>query len=242
MDQDSRFRYGEHPSQFGEFQTPRATPRGLVVIIHGGYWQQQYGLELGRPLAEALLAEGLATWNIEYRRVGGDGGVPQTLDDVHNAIEKVAEIPAAADLPVVTLGHSAGGQLAAWAAGRAQLGREVTVPVGGVISQAGLLDLATAYDDNLGGGATRAFVGDRDNVTVADPLQQLPIQVPVRCVHSPDDALVPISQSTAYVAAAVDAGTDAELVEVSGDHFAHLDTGSDVWAVTLDHLNTLLGD
>jgi pimeloyl-ACP methyl ester carboxylesterase len=66
--------------------------------------------------------------------------------------------------------------------------------------------------------------------TDVDPLHQVPLDVPVWCVHGGADADVPISQSEAYVAAATDAGARAELVRVQGDHFVVIDVTSDAWS------------
>jgi acetyl esterase/lipase len=211
-------------------------PRGVVVVIHGGFWKAAYDLSLGRPLAADLVEKGWAALNIEYRRVGpassgGGGGVPATLDDVRAAIGTLDD--RGLDLTrVVTLGHSAGGHLAAWA------GHAIDA-VTHVISQAGVLDLVAADRDGLGGGAVQAFLGhpateaDAD----ADPTQQLPLDVPVWCVHATDDDIVPISQSRDYVAAATAAGAQAELVEVAGDHFVVIDPATDAWARTLELLD-----
>jgi acetyl esterase/lipase len=229
-------RYGEDPSQLVELTVPDATPRGVVVVIHGGFWRSAYDLSLGRPLAADLVARGWAALNIEYRRVGpadagGGGGVPATLEDVRAAIATLE----AGDLDltrVVTLGHSAGGHLAAWAGG-------AVGTVTHVISQAGVLDLVAADRDGLGDGAVRAFLGHRPGPddAAADPRQQLPLEVPLWCVHGTDDDIVPISQSVGYVAAATAAGAQAELVEVSGDHFVVIDLQSDAWARTLEILD-----
>src|SRR3954464_3235570 len=86
-----RIRYGGHPSQHVELTLPDGMPRGVVVVIHGGFWKAAYDLSLGRPLAADLAGRGWAVLNIEYRRVGpddsgGGGGVPQTLDDVRAAV------------------------------------------------------------------------------------------------------------------------------------------------------------
>ena len=63
-------RYGDDPSQFAELTLPDGTPRGVVVVIHGGFWKAAYDLSLGRPLAADLVENGWAALNIEYRRVG----------------------------------------------------------------------------------------------------------------------------------------------------------------------------
>jgi acetyl esterase/lipase len=224
-------RYGDDPSQLVELTLPDGTPRGVVVVIHGGFWKSAYDLSLGRPLATDLVAKGWAALNMEYRRVGNGGGVPETLDDVRAAIATLDDQQL--DLTrVITLGHSAGGHLAAWAGGAVDV-------VTHVISQAGVLDLVAADQEGLGGGAAPAFLGHPagpDDAAV-DPQQQLPLDVPVWCVHGTDDTIVPISQSQGYVAAATAAGAQAELVEVAGDHFVVIDPETDAWARTLEVLD-----
>lgn len=233
--------YGEDPSQFGELTLPSGAPRGVVVVVHGGFWFAQYDLSLGRPLAASLVDAGWAAWNLEYRRVGDGGGVPATLDDVAAGIDKLRDLDL--DLStVITLGHSAGGHLAAWAASRGRFEQwSGGVDVTAVVSQAGVLDLQQGYDDGLGGGAVEAFLGHAPGPddAPADPQQQLPLDVPLWCVHGTDDPIVPISQSRDYVTAATDAGAQAELVEVAGDHFVLIDSTSDAWTKTLAVLDTL---
>lgn len=85
-----RISYGDHPSQFGELTLPTGGPRAVVVVVHGGFWRQRRDLALGRPLAADLAADGYAAWNIEYRRVGGDGGWTATFDDVAAALDLLA--------------------------------------------------------------------------------------------------------------------------------------------------------
>jgi acetyl esterase/lipase len=229
----TRITYGDDASQFVELTRPAGPPRGVVVVIHGGFWKAAYDLSLGRPLATSLAAEGCAALNIEYRRVGNGGGVPQTLDDVRAAIGTLQQQDL--DLAiVVTLGHSAGGHLAAWAGGRVQ-------GVTHVISQAGVLDLLTGDREGLGGGAVQAFLGHPAGPgdVEADPTQHLPLTVPVWCVHGADDPIVPVSQSREYVAAATDAGATAELVEVAGDHFVVIDPAAEAWRSTLAILDRI---
>jgi acetyl esterase/lipase len=233
-----RIAYGEDPSQFADLSLPSGTPRGVVVVIHGGFWKSAYDLTLGQPLAADLVDRGWAALNVEYRRVGpadsgGGGGVPQTLDDVRAAIATLEGTDL--DLTrVVTLGHSAGGHLAAWA-GHAVPG------VTHVISQAGVLDLVAADRAGLGSGAVESFLGHPAGPGDADvdPAQQLPLGVPVWCVHGTDDPIVPISQSVDYVEAATAAGARAELIEVSGDHFVVIDPGSEAWARTVEILDAI---
>ena len=235
-------RYGDDPSQFGELSLPDGTPRGVVVVIHGGFWKAQYDLSLGRPLAGSLVEEGWAAWNLEYRRVGpaegGGGGAPQTFDDVAAGIDRLAGVDGLDTSVVITLGHSAGGHLATWAAGRS----DARCPgdrcgLAGGSARPGprrpRRASAAARSDALLGHP--AGPGD----AAYDPAQQLPLAVPVRCVHGTGDVVVPIDQSRGYVEAATAAGADATLSEVEGDHFVVVDPDSDAWARTLALLDGL---
>ena len=231
-----RITYGSDPSQFAELHRPGGgASRGVVVVIHGGFWKSAYDLTLGTPLAADLAARGWTAWNIEYRRVGNGGGTPETFDDVAAAIDALAEVPDLDLSTVVTLGHSAGGHLAVWAAGRPDPGVAVTH----AISQAGVLDLVMSDRTGLGGGAAAALLGHPAGRRDAawDPQQQIPIDVPVWCVHGIDDAIVPLGQSEGYVVDATAAGAQAEIVRVEGDHFVVIDPGSEAWAAQLEILD-----
>ncbi|MFC7725677.1 alpha/beta hydrolase family protein [Nocardioides sp. GCM10028917] len=237
-----RITYGDDPSQWVDLHVPAGgASRGLVVVLHGGFWKAQYGADYGAPLAEDLVARGWTVANVEYRRVGNGGGFPATLDDVHTAIGAVA---ADAPGPVVTLGHSAGGHLATWAGARLRLARWADGPaLTHVVSQAGVPDLRAAVADDLGDGAALAFLGDPDpdaaTYEQADPLTQVPLDVPVWAVHARDDDTVPFSQAEAYVDAATAAGAEATLVEVTGGHFGVIDTDSDAWTACVEVLDSI---
>ncbi len=224
-DQTEVVRYGDDVDQFGELTRPVGDPRGLVIVVHGGFWKPEFGIEYGRPLVPSLLEAGWAVWVIEYRRGTGAG---DTLDDVRAAIDAA---PVETDL-VVGLGHSAGGHLVTWAAAGGGLTH--------VVSQAGVLDLRAADRAGLGSGAVQTFLGHRPGPDDAgiDPIQQVPLDVPVWCVHGTDDTIVPISQSTSYVEAATAAGAAAELIEVEGDHFAVIDPDTAAWSRQLELLDS----
>lgn len=230
-------RYGKHPDQF--FEVTRAAGgadavRGVAVVIHGGFWQSVYDLSLGRPLAKDLARRGWHAVNLEYRRVGSGGGRPQTFDDVAAGIDAIADTGLPTER-VVAFGHSAGGHLAVWAAGRS----DAAVRLAGAVSQAGVLDLVAAR--GLGNGAVESLMGGDPSRAWApyDPQQQLPLDVPVRCVHAPDDPLVPIAQSINYVKAATAAGADATLTRVTGGHFDLIDPRADAWASCVSALNSI---
>lgn len=227
-------------------RTGSGVPVGTVVVIHGGFWQQQFDLTYFEPFAKAAAGRGWDVASLEYRRVGGGGGYPETFDDVAAGIDALADWLRTPD--VVTLGHSAGGHLAVWAAGRPALeGTAWSAPavaIGTAISLAGVLDLQASHDELLGNGAADELMGgppDGSTWPLADPTSRIPLGVPVRCVHAPDDDLVPISQSQDYVDRATAAGADATLTEVSGGHFAATEPGTPAASTLLDVLDAAAG-
>jgi acetyl esterase/lipase len=241
-----RLTYGQDPSQFGLLSRPVGPVRGVVVVIHGGFWKAQYGVEYAQPLAADLARRGWAAYAPEYRRVGNGGGYPETFDDVHAAMQRLAEPELDLDLSsgVVVIGHSAGGHLALWSAARQRFRRwsEGAVPVRAVLSQAGVADLASAHAASLGSAAVETFVGPPGpRYDRVDPIRQVPLDVPVWCVHAPDDDTVPIDQSASYVAATEAAGGTATLLEVDGGHFGVIDPTSPAWQAQLDVLESLAG-
>ena len=236
----TRHRYGADPSQFGELYRPDGTSQGTIVVIHGGFWRAAYDLSLGRPLATDLVARGYTVWNLEYRRVGIGGGWPHTFDDVAAGIDQLAELDVDTSA-VVAIGHSAGGHLATWAAGRPKLadgapGAHPRVAVTGVVSQAGVLDLVGCAEHRVGASAAPDLMGGMpadlpDRYRLADPRAAIPLPVPVMCVHARADENVPYSQSVDYVAAAGRAGAQAWLETVPGDHFTVIDPTAPAWRV-----------
>ena len=114
----TRHVYGAHPDQWADLYLPdRRAETGVAVVIHGGFWRSRYDASLGAPLAAALADRGYAAWNLEYRRVGAGGGYPETLHDVAAGIDLLRTVDGLDLSRVVPIGHSAGGQLAVWAAG-----------------------------------------------------------------------------------------------------------------------------
>src|SRR5580658_7002152 len=85
---DERIAYGDAPQQFGDLRLPKGAGPGaqafpVAIVIHGGYWRSAYGLEHIGHLCAALTRAGVATWSLEYRRIGNaGGGWPSTGEDV----------------------------------------------------------------------------------------------------------------------------------------------------------------
>ena len=172
-------RYGDAPQQFVELRVPEGDgPFPVIVFIHGGFWRNLYDASLSHAQAADARTHGYATWNIEYRRVGDDGGgYPGTLDDVAAAIDALARVDAPLDLErVVVVGHSAGGHLAFWVG---QRDNPVVTPKL-VVGQAPVADLANSLD--LGRGAVEAFMGGSpDTIPEAYDVADLPAGCRSRC-------------------------------------------------------------
>lgn len=230
----------DHPDQYGVLGIPDSDPVGIAVLVHGGFWLAEYGAGLMDAMASDLRERGWATWNVEYRRVGDGGGFPATFEDVAAAFDKVPTLGLGSDLPVVSIGHSAGGHLAVWAASR-----NAKTPGGSprwtpdrTISLSGVLDLTSAVDQDLGGGAAIGLMGTTPTETaasyaLADPCELVPARGTVLAVHAEDDDIVPADQSSTYVTLDTAAGGDARLVTVPGGHFDLIDPRSDAWREVL---------
>ncbi len=241
-------RYGPHRSQRADLYLPLgAGPHPVMVTIHGGSWHKRYGRVAMRGLAADLLRRGWAVWNIEYRRLGGDGGGwPSTFDDVADAIDHLRTLDAPLDLDSVSfLGHSAGGHLALWAAARASIppgapGSGPAVLPTRVVGQAAVCDLAGAYRYWRGEVVHELVGGSPEQVperyAVADPLQLPPLEIPVLLVHGTADRIVSVKPARRYAKRAQDAGRTVALIEIdgpAGSHRAHVDPRGQAWtAVT----------
>ncbi len=214
-----RHNYGDDPSQYGVLYGEGP----VAVLIHGGFWRDRYDLTLMDALAEDLAARGWAAWNIEYRRLGSGGGVPNTLDDVSAAIDFLDTLPVDRSR-VVTIGHSAGGHLAAWAATR----EDPRVAVTQVVSQAGVLDLARASELGLSDHVVDEFL-DGHPTSVASPIERLPLGVPALLTHGGLDEIVPVEISTRFA----NASGATLIVEPDEDHFGHIDPANPLWKAVL---------
>ena len=241
-------RYGPDPQQVADLRVPEAPgPHRMVVLIHGGFWKNQWTRDLMDGLAVDLRSQGLATLNVEYRRLGSAGGWPNTALDVATAIDQIAEVQHA-DIDVSrvsVVGHSAGGLLALWAAGRHQLtdgpGADPRVSPALAVGLAPVSDMAFAQAHDLGDGAADAFLASAHEHTnlyrSSSPIDMLPLSTPQLIVHGSEDDAVPVSMSDGYVEAARILGDEVEFYRLeSTDHMELIDPHSDAWRQTKEFL------
>ncbi|MGA9040611.1 MAG: alpha/beta hydrolase [Terriglobales bacterium] len=230
---DARLAYGTDPNQFGELRLPKDSkgPFPIVLNIHGGFWRSKYDLAPTGHLCAALTAKGLATWNLEYRRVGNHGGGwPGTFEDVRGGYRFLSTLAAKYNLDLtktLAMGHSAGGQLALCLAGHEP-------SVKRVISLAGVVDLPQALDLHLGDNAVSEFLGGTpkdvpEHYHEADPMQ-LRIAATQWLIHGAADDTVPSYLSRNYTQQKKTHGEDVHYLEIStAAHLDLIDPHSPAW-------------
>jgi len=230
-DPDRRVPYGPDPNQFVDIRTPGGKgPHPVVFFIHGGYWRAKYDLSYAGHLCAALAKAGIATWNVEYRRVGNPGGGwPGTFEDVRAAYRSLQNRAGGLDLKrVCVAGHSAGGQLALCLAA---FEKSITR----VFSLAGVLDLRRGWELHLSNDAVSEFLGGSpaevpEHYREASPADRSIPQAVQKLIHGTADDSVPYEISKGYADTKKTSGENVELVTLPGvDHFQIVDPGSPIW-------------
>lgn len=258
---DYRLTYGDDANQFGELRLPAGPgPHPVIVLIHGGCWKAEYAtLRDLAPMGDALKRDGIATWNIEYRRLGQPGGGwPGTYLDVAHAIDHLRQISSKYGLDlkhVVVLGHSAGGHLAMWSGTRQNLPKNSPLylrkplPLAGVINLAGTIDMSQniahmeseckdAVVTGMLGGSPES-VPDRFKQASASAL--LPLRVPQILIWGERDNFIPRPLAEKYVSEAVRAGDRTQLIIVPAvGHFETASPASSAWPSVRKAIRSLL--
>lgn len=260
-----RIAYGSDPLEFGELRVPAGRgPHPVVVIVHGGCWSAKLGnldaravsLDLLHPLAAAFAEMGIATWNLEYRRLGNaGGGWPGTFDDVARGADHLRRIARENRLDlnrVVAMGHSSGGHLAMWLAARSKIPRTSQLYAKNPLRLKGVVDLDGPPDlkatlpmqvpvcgapviVNLMGGTPEE---QPQRYREASPAEMLPLGVRQEIFAGRMFA----AQTPAYEEAAKRAGdTVHAVVMAQAGHFVFLDPGSAAWPEVVKSTRALLG-
>jgi acetyl esterase/lipase len=227
---DARIAYGPEPLQFGDLRVPPGQgPFPLTLVLHGGYWQAIYNLIHTGHMCEALRDAGIASWNLEYRCLGVPGGEwPAAAEDLELALAHRDQLPFAHDSRTVLVGHSAGGQLALWAAKRTGLP---------VVALAPVSDLRDAVERRGPESAPARFMA-AEHFADGSPLELLPLGARQIVIHGEADDDVPHSMSVRYVEAAQG---EAELVSLpQTGHFEPIDPQAPAFAQTLAAIQRLL--
>ena len=277
--------YGSAPSQYVElFLPPGRGPFPVVLLVHGGCWLQEFqGITQMRNLAGALMAHGIATWNVEYRRARGargelgaaGGGWPGTLQDVAMGIDQGGGYPgtyhdaaAALDLLIaeaaahdldtqrlVAMGHSAGGHLAQWLAGRrvlpksSPLYRAHAFAVKQVIALGSFGDLrnrASSLKSTCGVDAAQLTglpsAARPDVYSDTSPAELMPNGSTTVLINGALDTISPPHTAADYAARALQAGdTVSTLVLPQASHYDEVAASSAAWTLILPVIRQALG-
>ncbi|MEO6724010.1 MAG: alpha/beta hydrolase [Blastocatellia bacterium] len=255
---DQRIAYGKDEFQFGELRLPKtAGPHPIAIVIHGGCWSSQYGLGYMGHVSAALAEAGIATWNIEYRRVGNaGGGWPGTFEDAAKAADYLREVAdqnykSLLDLNrVIAVGHSAGGHLALLLGARPQFKKDNPyyspnpLKLLGVVSLAGITDLrkvGTACDKEVIQLMNGEAKEKAASYNLASPIELLPLGVRQKIIQGGADNIIPMAMATDYVEAAKKKKDDAELIALKdADHFSLVDPKSLAWPTVQEAVLSLV--
>ncbi len=230
--------YGDGPQQFGELRLPTGEgPFPMVVLIHGGCWQNAFDYVYMTRLGAWFADHGVACWTIEYRRLGDDGGGwPGTFLDVAHAADFVRQLALSHPIDanrIIAAGHSAGGHLALWLASRqklpplSELFAKDPVRIHGVLGLAAITDLAKyrhgpagschASVEPLLGGTEERFP---QRYAETSPSQRLPLGLPQVFIQGERDPIVDPASVRSYIDEAKKAGDPVTLLAVpSVGHF-----------------------
>lgn len=228
--------YGDDPDQWSRCRISHDEKCGTAILVHGGYWREQYTADLMTPIAEDLARRGWATVNVEYRR-GPQAVWPTPLEDVRSACTAAHSWAQARGVagPLIGIGHSVGGQLALLAG----------APLGGVVALAPVTDVLSTFAQDLGEGAALEYFGATptqapSRYVEASPISQLPIGRPTLLVHGADDSRVPVQHTLSYLEASLESGdsVSAEILDQLG-HLDAIDPGAEHWASVVAWMDRL---
>ncbi len=232
----------------------RKGPYPVVVVIHGGCWYSEYDLSQVANFSASLTRLGVATWNLEYRRIGNPGaGWPGTFSDVSGGTDHLRVLARSYPLDlkrVIVIGHSAGGQLALWLAARSRLPKNSPLyannplPLRGIVSLAGITDLRR-YRPNCGDAVNKLLGGAPEEVPrryqQTSPKELLPLKVGQRLIHGALDEIVPVDFSRDYEVAARKKGDRVRLTIVANaGHFDLIAPQSSAWPAVEEAVRSLL--
>lgn len=256
--------YGEGALQFGELRVPAGKgPHPVVVIVHGGCWVSKLGnrpasaisLDALRPMAAELEAKGIASWNLEYRRLGNEGGGwPGSFTDVGRGADYLRKLSQAHGLDlsrVIAAGHSAGGHFALWLAGRRRLRQDSELYTKDPLQLRGVLNLDGPGDlkstiplaQPICGAPviTQLFEGEAaekpERYRDGSPVELLPFGIPQE--HFIGRMFASIAP--AFDAAAKKSGDKVKsTIHPNGGHFGWIDPKSEEWPAVMAAIERLL--
>jgi acetyl esterase/lipase len=233
-------KYGDNEYQEGDLYIPGKKPIAVICLFHGGFWRMPYDREQLTPISIDFAEKGFVVWNIEYRRIGADGGGWHgTLDDAIASINHLVLLKEKYDLldlsKIIIVGHSAGGHLAVWCAKQVEsaiAGSVSSIKPYAVVGLAPIIDIEKAFIAGTGNNAVSALLNSSpsehtERYTLYSPIRMLPIGVRQLIIHGNRDEYLPVEWSRDYVTSSRDAGDSIDYIEiVDGEHMDYLDPNS----------------
>ncbi len=254
---DFRISYGEDPLQFGDLRLPKSGKlRPVAIIIHGGCYLSQFDIKHVGKFAQKITEMGIATWTLEYRRIGDEGGGwPGTFQDIVNGSNHLYSIAKKHSLDlnnVIVIGHSAGGHLALWLGSSEAKDPDNLLNVRNLVKLKGILALAASTDlqrrfddgdcDNVIGkliGGKPSDVPERYRLT--SPIEMSVIKVPQILVVGANDTKARIEENDEYFNARKNTTDDIELIKANGSaHFELIDPNSSTWKIIEESIISLV--
>lgn len=244
--------YGDDPLQFGELRLPEGEgPFPVVVYLHGGCWMSEYDIAHSRVLTAALPRAGIATWSLEYRRIGDPGGAwPGTFEDAEAGYAYLSELVDTYSLDperVIISGHSAGGHLALWIAQRIEEQQpDGVIRPRGVLGLAPAPDLEFLYEHETCGQAAGQLMGGSpeeypDRYAYGSVAKRIPKSTPqIAVIGKYDEMWRPVG--VRYAKSAAEQGLPIEVIDAAeSGHFEMIYPESSTWPLVLDAAQRLLG-
>lgn len=227
-------KYGDANEQFFEWYAESSTtsPKGLIVLVHGGFWRQAHKLEQMHPLAAYFLQHGYAVANIEYRRADCGGAWPVIIQDVKQAFTQIRQYAAQQGIktPLTGIGHSVGGQLVLLAAELQDL----------VVALAPVTDVKRTHEEGLGENAAQAFFGEiTEGVNQqASPIHQDSLASTILVIHGIEDQRVPLAHSDDFVQTRKAKNEKVEYWKIEDlDHFFIINPQCEIWPRFLAYMD-----
>jgi pimeloyl-ACP methyl ester carboxylesterase len=233
--------YGANDQQFGHLykaKDPKVVP--VVIVIHGGYWKDNHNLDsyATSAIVDYLQTLNVAIWNLEYRRMNSLGENskapwPASYNDVADGIDHLDKIKDKEGLDlnrILLIGHSAGGNLAAWAASRhsispdSELYHQNPLPIKSIISISAILNLFAITDvdqpeqiERLMGGTPQTH---QARYFACDPSTLYEATMNITVVHGAQDTCVKVAQAKHYCEKSN--GNVKQIIMPDADHFSML--------------------
>ena len=251
---DETIAYGESALQIVDLWLPEGSgPHPTVLMVHGGCWQTEIAdRRIMNWIADDLRRRGIAVWNIDYRGVDREGGgYPGTFLDAASAADALREHADRFNLdlsPLVAVGHSAGGHLALWLAGRPRLPDSSPlrtgdpIPIHTVVSLGGLPDLEEAARPP-GSGCGTEVIGRLTGGRFADTSvpRLAPLGVGQVLINGLQDRIIPTAYAEGYAAPMRAAGDEVRvrMIDETG-HVELIAPETAAWAATAEEIERAL--